>query len=117
MIGEEVILRKPITLSKAKNLLAKRKELSEPIYEQEEALKYAKTFSKVTKKQRDKIMEELLKLETINEELAVKIIDILPKELEIIKLLPEKKENVSEEDLAKAIEIIAKHGPKKKKGK
>ena len=114
MIGEQILSKKPITLSKAKNLLEKRKEASEPTYEQEEALKYAKTFSKVTKKQRDKIMEELLKLETIDEELAVKIIDILPHDIEVMKILPEKKAAVKEEDLAAALEIVKKYGPKKR---
>ncbi|MCD6478460.1 MAG: hypothetical protein J7L44_01075 [Candidatus Diapherotrites archaeon] len=114
MIGEQILSKKPITLSKAKNLLEKRKESSEPSYEQEEALKYAKMFCKVTKKQRDKIMEELLKLETINEELAVKIIDILPQEIEVMKILPEKKDDVKEEDLVAALEIVKKYGPKKK---
>lgn len=115
MIGEELLSRKPLTLSKVKNLLKKRKEESELTYEQEETLKYASTFCKVTKKQRDKIMEELLKLETINEELAVKIIDLLPQEIEIMRMLPEKKDEVKEEDLVAALEIIKKYGPKPKK--
>ncbi len=117
MIGEELISRKPITLSKVKNILKKRKEESELTYEQEETLKYATTFCKVTKKQRDKIMEELLKLETINEELAVKIVDILPRDIEIMKILPEKKSEVKEEDLVAALEIVKKYGPKEKEKK
>jgi len=115
MIGEELLSRKPVTLSKVKNILKKRKEESELTYEQEETLKYASAFCKVTKKQRDKIMEELLKLETINEELAVKIIDLLPQEIEIMKILPEKKSEVKEEDLVAALEIVKKYGPKPKK--
>jgi len=114
MIGEQLISREPVTLSKVKNLLEKRKLESELSYEQEEALKYAKTFSKVTKKQRDKILEELLKLETIKKELAVKIVDILPQEIEIMRLLPEKKDEVKDEDLQAALEIVKKYGPKKK---
>ncbi|MEM4662831.1 MAG: DNA-directed RNA polymerase subunit F [Candidatus Diapherotrites archaeon] len=114
MIGEKLISREPVPLSKVKNLLEKRKLDSELSYEQEEALKYAKMFSKVTKKQRDKIMEELMKLGTIKKELAVKIIDILPQEIEIMRLLPDKKDEIKEEDLEAALQIVKKYGPKRK---
>ncbi|MCX8190187.1 MAG: RNA polymerase Rpb4 family protein [Candidatus Diapherotrites archaeon] len=114
MIGEQLISREPVTLSKAKNLLEKRKLDSELSYEQEEALKYAKIFSKVTKKQRDKIMEELNKLGKIRPELAVKIVDILPQDIEILRLLPDKKDELKDEDLEAVLQIIKKYGPKKK---
>ena len=109
MIGEELLARKPIPLSKVKNLLEKRKREGELTYEQENALKYAKMFSKIKKKVRDQMLNELMQLETINEELAVKIVDIMPADLEIMKILPEKKGSVREEDLEKAFEIVQKY--------
>jgi len=115
MIGEEFIGRKPVTLAEVKQLLKARKKDKELTYEQDQTYKYASTFAKLTLKQREKLFSELMKLETMNEALAVKILDLLPKDIEVIKLLPEKSEGVSEEDLAKALEIIQKYAVKKKK--
>lgn len=112
MIGEEFVGRKPITLVGVKNILKKRKKEKELTYEQEQTYKYASIFAKLTNKQCEKLYSELIALESINEKLATKIIDLLPAEMEIMKLIPEKKEEVKDEDLAKALELVRKYSGK-----
>ena len=112
MIGEEFLGRKPVTLSKVKNILKERKKEKEFTYEQEQTFKYASTFAKLSEKKEEKLFAELLKLETITEPFAVKIVDLVPAEMEIMKLIPEKKEDVNEEDLKKALELVRKYSSK-----
>ncbi len=109
MIGEEFVSRKPVTLGKVKEILKERKKEKDLTYEQDQAYKYASTFSKLTMKQQEKLFSELIGIDTINEGLAVKIIDILPPEIEIMKLIPTKEDAVTEEDLKKAFEIVSKY--------
>ena len=113
MIGEEFISRKPATLVEVKELLKARKKEKELTYEQEQTYKYASAFAKITLKQREKLFSELVKLDTVSDVLAVKIIDLMPGEIEAIKLIPDKSEGASEENLAKALEIIRKYIKKK----
>jgi len=108
MIGEEQISRKPIALIEVKEMLKARKKEKELTYEQDQAVKYASTFAKLTSKQSGKLFKELMELETINEKLAIKICDLLPAELETMKLVPDKSEGVSEEDLKQAFELVSK---------
>ncbi len=107
MIGEEHISRKPIALIDVKEILKERKKEKDLTYEQEQAVKYANAFAKLTSKQSEKLFKELMDLETINEKLAIKICDLLPAELETMKLVPDKNEGVSEEDLKKAFELVS----------
>jgi DNA-directed RNA polymerase subunit F len=109
MIGEKIIERKNICLAEIEKLLSERKKEKELTYEQETSLKYAKNFSKISVKEAQKIYEELMKLDGMTDRLAVKIIDIMPKHIEIMKNLPLKEEEVKEETLMQAFEIIKKY--------
>ncbi|MEM0360041.1 MAG: DNA-directed RNA polymerase subunit F [Candidatus Diapherotrites archaeon] len=110
MIGEEFVSRKPVSLVEVKAILkARKREDKEPTYEQEQAAKYAATFAKLTDKQREKIYEELKAISSLDEKNIVKIIDIMPSEMEIMKITVDKKEGVTEEDMAKALEIVRKY--------
>ncbi|MCX6802819.1 MAG: DNA-directed RNA polymerase subunit F [Candidatus Diapherotrites archaeon] len=110
MIGEEFVSRKPVTLVEVKAILKERKrEDKEPTYEQDQANKYVGNFAKLTDKQREKVFEELKALESLDEKSIVKIMDVMPSEIEIMKISVEKKEGLKEEDLVKALEIIKKY--------
>ena len=109
MIGEEFISRKPVSLIEIKKLLKARKKDKELSYEQGQTYKYVSAFSKLTEKQHKKLFGELVQLETISDGTAMKILNIMPKEIEIIRLIPEKSDGVSEEDLAKALEAVGKY--------
>ncbi len=114
MIGEKMVEEKPITLFQVKELLKARKKEKELTYEQDQTYKYASTFSKLPKAKTAKLLGELEKLETISEELAIKLVDVMPTEEETINLFREKKDEVSEEDLKAALELLKKFAPKKK---
>lgn len=115
MIGEELIERKPVSLPEVRAILRERKREKELTYEQEQAYKYSRVFSKITKRKRKRLFKKLIELDSINERIATKILDIMPWEPEIMKLIPLKDENVKEEDLKKAFEIIKKYAKKSKK--
>jgi len=96
-------------LGEVKELLKERKKEKELTYEQEQAYKYASTFAKLTKKQREKLFAELIQIDSITDELAIKIVDIMPAEIEIMKLIPGKEDEVKEDDLEKAFELVKKY--------
>jgi len=109
MIGDEIISSKKITLTEVKELMKTRKKEKELTYEQDLTQKYAKNFSKLTEKQAQKLFEELIKLESVDEELAAKLVDVLPAETELIKLAPLKESTVTQEDLTQALELVKKY--------
>ena len=116
MIGDKILERKVLTLTEAKDILAERKKDKELTYEQDMTLKYAKTFSKLTPKKAEKLLSELMKLEGMTEELAVKVADILPTEKEVFRLLLPKDTELSDETIAQAMELAKKYSPAKKPG-
>lgn len=110
MIGEKILEEKFVCLPQIKELLKDRKvEDKEPTYEQAGSTKYAKQFAKITDKQAEKLIEELLKIEGMTQELAVKTVDILPKDKEVAKTMIKKGETVSEENIDKILELTEKY--------
>ena len=117
MIGEQLIERKFLNLVEVKDLLAKRKKEKELTYEQDMALKYSKQFAKLTPAMAHKAMKELMELEGMADETAIKVVDILPTEMPLLKMLVPKEAKISEGSLAKALEISQKYAKEKKEDK
>lgn len=113
MIGKEIIEKRPVSLAYVQELLKERKKEKELSYEQENSLKYSKNFSKISLKKTNDLIKELMKIEGITPEIAVKIADILPTEKEIIELILPKEMKAKAEVLAKALEIVEKYYKKK----
>ncbi|PIU21252.1 MAG: hypothetical protein COT15_03195 [Candidatus Diapherotrites archaeon CG08_land_8_20_14_0_20_34_12] len=110
MIGEKILEEKFVCLPQVKELLKDRKvEDKEPTYEQAGSTKYVKQFAKVTDKQAEKLMEELMKLEGMTQELAVKVVDLLPKDKEIVKAMMKKGETISDDNVTKILELTEKY--------
>ena len=110
MIGEKILEEKYVCLAQVKELLKDRKtEDKEPTYEQAGTTKYVKQFAKLTDKQAEKLIDELMKLEGITVEFAVKIADILPKDKEIVKIMVKKGETISDETIEKILELTEKY--------
>ena len=109
MIGEKLIEKKLVTLGEVKEILSARKKEKELNYEQDIALKYAKKFSKLTTKQAEKVREELSKIESLTDDLVVKIMDLLPIKKETVELVIPKGGEVGEEDIKKILEITKKY--------
>jgi DNA-directed RNA polymerase subunit F len=104
----------PLPLFKVKEILSERKKAGELSYEQEQSLKYARTFTKLTKRKAETLFQNLVSLQSIDEKLATKIVDILPEDMDHLKLLVPKDAEVSEQDLEQALEFIRQIVAKKK---
>ena len=91
-----------ITLAEVKKILIDKGKDAKLNYEQKLAYDHAKIFSKITLSNALKLKEKLKELD-LSEELIVKIIDILPNELEL-NLIIEKEKDFDE---SKKDEILA----------
>ncbi len=70
--------KKYITLSEAKEMLEKFNEERELSYEQHLALQHAQKFGKLSPEKARELVEELKKIDVVNDYYAVKISEILP---------------------------------------
>ncbi len=74
MIGKEVLSKKPVSIYEIEDYLS---DIEEPTYEQKATLDYVKEVKKVDK---EKALEAINKLKELglDEELAVKIVNVYP---------------------------------------
>ena len=109
MIGKEIVAQKPVSLVSVKEILKERSSAAEMSYEQKTTYDYARKFAKLTKAKEAKLLEELKSNESIEDKFAIKIVDIMPDNFEVMKVIAHKNSKASEEDLAKAFEIVKKY--------
>ncbi len=76
----------PVSLSEVKELLTKRKKDGELTYEQKQTLEYVKEFAKIKPAKAREAMDKLVEM-GIDARQAAKIVDIMPKDEDDIKLL------------------------------
>jgi DNA-directed RNA polymerase subunit F len=102
---------KLVSLSEVKNILKKiEKERKDLIYEQRIALEHAQVFSKLTTKQTKDLIKELKSLETIEENHAYKIADLLPTTEDAVKaIFAKERSNPGEDGIKKIVEIVRKY--------
>ncbi len=116
MLNEKVLSIKPVPLIKVKELLKEISKEGELTYEQGLTLKYVDKFSKIPRTKTEKLLEELMKIEGMTEEVAIKIADILPQNDEVLSLVVAKKVKISNEDNAKILKIVKSYySPSKEK--
>ena len=105
----EVIKETFIPIAKVEDILKKVKDRN---YEQKIAYEHVKKFSKIKLENAERIIEELLKLEMrkLKEHQIIKIVDLMPKNIEELKVILEKSQMpFKDEELEKIIEIVKKH--------
>jgi len=103
MIGKEVLGKRPVSVPEVAEMLSKIP--GEPTYEQKAAREYAEKVSKVdAEKAREKV--KALMEAGVGEELAVKIVNIWPKDRTDVRVLLAKEENVSADLYDKILEIL-----------
>ncbi|MEW6748128.1 MAG: hypothetical protein AB1295_00260 [Candidatus Micrarchaeota archaeon] len=101
----EIKSTKPVPVSEAKEILAKRSADGELGYEQSQALENAERFA--SDKSAD-IIKKLSKNEKIGEELAAKIADVRPAKPETLKaLLVKDRVELSDEEVDSIIKELA----------
>ena len=87
---EEILSENLITNTEAKEILKGRKEEIELGYEQKNSLDYLKKYDKLTKKKAEKIIEELKKIPKLWERQIISIVNILPQDIDDLRLVMEK---------------------------
>lgn len=107
MIGKRVISSKAVSLPEVAEILGGAEELG---FEQTKTLAHARKFAKLSKEKAEELITELMEIERVSREKAVKIADLLPKSVAEVKSIFAKEiYSMSDEEVAKIIEIVGKH--------
>lgn len=114
MVENKVISIEPISLEYVKEILKERKGEKELSYEQEVTMKFVERFSKLTKKQTEDLISSLREISFLkdNLELLLQIVNVLPTNIEQVKLFVPKDVEATEEDLNKILSLTKKFGEK-----
>jgi DNA-directed RNA polymerase subunit F len=111
MIVKSVLQEDLLTLAEVKELLdqirLKRADEEELGYELRRAIRHAELFAKGTAEENVTMVAELIKLEKMNKQLAVKIADIRPISKDELRAIYAKERfTLSEEELNNILEIV-----------
>ncbi|MDO9097699.1 MAG: RNA polymerase Rpb4 family protein [Candidatus Methanoperedens sp.] len=115
MIVKQIISEEILTLGEVRNLLEEVKkerenETKELGYELRKAISHAEIFSRLDAKKSRELMDELLKLEKMKPEIAVRIADILPMSNdEVRSIYAKERYTLSEPELKQILELVAKY--------
>ena len=103
----EIKSEKLIPFSEVKNMLSKREEEKELGYEQKITLAYLKSVYKPAPTKVAKAMEELKQIEMLSEKQIANIVNLLPQDLDDIRLLfSNERASLSDEDKKKILDIV-----------
>jgi DNA-directed RNA polymerase subunit F len=114
MIVKQIISEEILTLGEVRELLDEIKkeretENKELGYELRKAISHTETFFKLDAKKSRELMNELLKLEKMKPEIAVRIADILPMSNdEVRSIYAKERYTLSENKLKQILELVAK---------
>lgn len=111
MIVKKVLQEDLLTLAEVKEILdgirQKRAEEEELGYELRRAIRHAEIFSKGTAEESRALVAELLKLEKMSPDIAVKIADVKPENKDELRAIYAKERfTLSEEELDGILEIV-----------
>ena len=113
MIGKNINSSKPVTLAQAKEILEVRAKDGELQFEQAGSLAYCTKFSKVSAKEAEKLVGHIA-AGKVTEELAGKMVDIMPKhKSQIALILSKDKVEISDDEAEKILKLLAPHAEKK----
>lgn len=98
-----------VTWSDAKRILEKKAKQKELGYEQKNALEHLRKFSKLKQKELDDLISELSKIERLKEKHKVMIADMLPEDLDQLRItLQNEVVTLSDEDKKKIVSTVKK---------
>ncbi len=112
MLVKQIISEEILTLGEVRELLDEVKkerenETKELGYELRKAMSHAETFSKLDAKKSKELMNELMKLEKMKPEIAVRITDILPMSNdEIRSIYAKERYTLSENELKQILDLV-----------
>jgi len=110
VIGRELIKRSDVSLGQVKSILEKRKKEGELSYEQKVTYEYARSQGKIGPRKAQELIAKLMEIPSIDERLAVMIVDNPPKDKEDITLFFERKRNrPTDAEVKKILDLIAEY--------
>jgi DNA-directed RNA polymerase subunit F len=115
MLVKQIISEEILTLGEVKNLLEevreeRSKEDKELGYELRKAISHAEIFARLAAQKSRELMNELLILEKMKPEIAVRIADILPMTNdEVRSIYAKERYTLSEKELKDILEIVMKY--------
>jgi len=122
MIVKEIIEEEVLTLAEAKEILAtltermkeaegrEGEEEEEVRYEQRKALEHASKFAKLGVEDSKALIGDLLKLKKINNTIAVRIADLMPRSKNEVRAIYAKEQfTLSEEDIDEILDCVARY--------
>ena len=116
MIGKKTVSKKPIPAAKVKDILGKfeeeKGEDGELHYEQNLTLNHVRSFSKLTLEDTEELINELTGAVDgkITEKIAVHIADLLPQDLDHMRLLFAKERvSLNNEEMEEILKIVDKY--------
>lgn len=108
MIGKKIIETDPITNAEVKKMLEERSESHELNYEQNLALDHVTKFTKIDSQKASELVKELE--EIIKKTQAVKLADMMPKDLADMRLMFAKERGShKKEEMETLLEILNKY--------
>jgi len=119
MIVKEIIKEEVLTLAEAKEILvtltermkeAEGREEEEVRYEQRKALEHASKFAKLDVEDSKALISDLMKLKKMNNNIAVRITDLMPRSKNEVRAIYAKEQfTLSEEDIEEILDCIARY--------
>ena len=112
MIGKKIIEGRPISSAEVKAILGDVvKKYEEPLYEQKITIDHLAKFSKLKPETAKQMIKELMESnEKIKPEIAVKIVDLLPKDgVDIRAIFAKERFAITKEEIEGILEILAKY--------
>lgn len=110
MIGKKTLESEPIPAAKVKEILEEFSEKHELSYEQNVTLAHVTNTNKLSLEDTEKLIEELVDTEIVDEKLAVRIADFVPRDMADLRLIFAKEfASPSKEEMEKILEIIEKY--------
>lgn len=107
----EVRQEKFVSWFDAKKILEKKAKEKELGYEQKNALEHLRKFAKIKQKEMSEMVTELSKIERLKEKHIVSIAEMLPEDLDQLKILLQNEVvALSDDDKKKIISIVKKFG-------
>ena len=114
MLVKEVISEEMVTLAEVNEILNDVKDRQnadvEMVYEKRKAIAHANKYVKTKAADARKLVKELLKLDKMKPEIAIKIADIMPKSKDELKTIYAKERfTLTKEDLDNILDIVSKY--------
>jgi len=105
----KILDEKFITWNEAKKLLEKKDKEKELGYEQKNALDHLRKFCKLSEKKTNEMIEELKKIEKLKERQIMNIVNLLPQDLDELRVLfANEITTLSDEEKKKIVNIVKK---------